>query len=106
MQLQQYHHESLSIYWPEMIVRAGGRVVHLTPVEFRLLSALVRRQGKVARYNELISEVWGEDRIGERANLKLYIWYLRRKIERDPSNPELIHTCRGIGYVFAPEPTG
>jgi two-component system, OmpR family, KDP operon response regulator KdpE len=86
-----------------MVVRVGGRVVHLTPVEFRLLTALVRRDGDVVPYNEIIKEVWGEEHVGDRANLKLYIWYLRRKIESDPSNPELIHTSRGVGYAFAPQ---
>jgi two-component system KDP operon response regulator KdpE len=87
-----------------MVVRVGGRVVHLTPVEFRLLTALVRRDGDVVPYNEIIREVWGEEHVADRANLKLYIWYLRRKIESDPSNPELIHTIRGVGYAFAPQP--
>ena len=64
--------------------------MHLTPIEFRRLSLLVRRRGWVVRYDQILRDVWGPAYVGERANLKLYIWYLRRKIERDPSNPELV----------------
>jgi len=85
-----------------MIVRVAGEEVHLTPIEFRLLSVLVRRRGWVVPYEQLLRDVWGPSYVGDRANLKLYVWYLRRKIERDPANPELILTRRGIGYIFGP----
>lgn len=92
----------LAVNWQEMTAEVDGRQVHLTPIEFRLLSLLVRRRGWVIPYAQILREVWGPSYVGDRANLKLYIWYLRRKIERDPGNPELILTRRGIGYLFGP----
>jgi two-component system KDP operon response regulator KdpE len=91
----------LELDWREMTVRRNGEPVHLTPIEFRLLSVLVWRRGWVVPYEQILRDVWGPSYIGERANLKLYVWYLRRKLERDPSNPQLIQTRRGIGYIFA-----
>ena len=96
------HIGNIEIDWREMIVRVAGEEVHLTPIEFRLLSVLVRRRGWVVPYEQLLRDVWGPSYVGDRANLKLYVWYLRRKIERDPANPELILTRRGIGYIFGP----
>lgn len=99
---EPFRYRNLEIDWPSMRVIVDGEDVHLTPIEFRLLALLVRRRGWVIPYEQILREVWGPSYIAERANLKLYVWYLRRKIERDPSNPTLIHTRRGIGYVFAP----
>ena len=81
------------------------RVVELTPTEFRLLEALVRRQGKVAGERELIQEVWGGYRQEEDASMvRRYILMLRKKIERDPSNPALLLTVRGFGYRLGTGP--
>ena len=99
---EPFRYRNLEIDWREMRVLVDGEDVHLTPLEFRLLSLLVRRRGWVIPYEQILRDVWGPSYIAERANLKLYVWYVRRKIERDPSNPELIQTRRGIGYIFAP----
>jgi DNA-binding response OmpR family regulator len=81
------------------------RVVELTPTEFRLLEALVKRQGKVAGERELIQEVWGGYRQEEDASMvRRYILMLRKKIERDPSNPSLLLTVRGFGYRLGTGP--
>ena len=64
----------------------GGRTLELTPTEFRLLEALVRRKGKVASDNDLMSEVWGETR-NDPALVRRYILMLRKKLELDPSQP-------------------
>jgi len=98
----EFRYKYLTIDWAEMSVTVDGAPVHLTPIEFRLLEVLVNRRGWVIPYAQILREVWGPACIGDRANLKLYVWYLRRKIERDASNPQLIHTRRGIGYIFAP----
>ncbi len=99
-QEEKFEYKHLSIDWPEILVSIDGKPVHLTPLEFRLLALLVRRQGWVVTYDQALSEVWGPSYVADRANLKLYVWYLRRKIERDPSHPELIITRRGMGYIF------
>ncbi|HDH09401.1 MAG TPA: hypothetical protein ENF84_00515 [Chloroflexi bacterium] len=83
-----------------VIVR--GEIVRLTPMEFRLLSALVRRAGQVVPHKTLLAEVWGPEYVDKTHYLKLYIRYLRRKIEKDPSKPRYILTEWGVGYYFKP----
>jgi DNA-binding response OmpR family regulator len=80
------------------------RVVELTPTEFRLLEALVRRQGQVAGERELIQEVWGDYRHEDASMVRRYILMLRKKIEKDPSNPSLLLTVRGFGYRLGTGP--
>jgi DNA-binding response OmpR family regulator len=75
-----------------------GRILELTPTEFRLLEALVRRSGKVATEAELVQEVWGAYRQDDTALVRRYILMLRKKIESDPANPARILTVRGFGY--------
>lgn len=82
----------------------NGRILDLTPTEFRLLEALVRRAGKVATEAELVQEVWGAYRQDDTALVRRYILMLRKKLEADPSNPHLILTVRGFGYRIGAEP--
>ncbi|MBC7250149.1 MAG: response regulator transcription factor [Anaerolineae bacterium] len=82
----------------EVIVR--GKTVSLTPTEFELLSCLVKNEGRVLPHKVLLRQVWGDEYVGETQYLKLYIRYLRQKIERDASNPEYILTEWGVGYRF------
>ncbi|HIE38273.1 MAG TPA: response regulator transcription factor [Anaerolineales bacterium] len=81
-----------------------GRPIHLTPTEFRLLLALARQAGQVVSREELVRQVWGSDYEGKRESLKLYILYLRRKLEDDPTRPRLLVSKRGVGYqLVAPD---
>jgi DNA-binding response OmpR family regulator len=80
------------------------RVLDLTPTEYRLLEALVRREGKVASEQELIQEVWGTYHSEDTALVRRYILMLRKKIESEPSNPEHILTVRGFGYRLGTGP--
>ena len=82
------------------LVWVGGEIVHLTPYEFYVLAALVRRAGEVVPREELVAEVWGPT--GKPHYLKLYIRQLRRKLEEDPRKPRYILTVWGIGYMFRP----
>jgi len=84
-----------------MTVWRNGRAVQLSPTEFKLLSVLFERRGWVISHDELVRRVWGPNALGYKDNLKLYILYLRRKIEEDPSDPKLILTRHGLGYMFA-----
>lgn len=78
--------------------------VHMTPTEFRLLLALARRAGQVVTHGELMRQVWGTDCASKRERLKLYIWYLRRKLEADPAHPHILVSTRGVGYrLIAPD---
>jgi DNA-binding response OmpR family regulator len=79
-------------------VRRAGRPVALTPMEFDLLVALLRRQGAVASRLELLSEVWGHASDVLTRTVDTHIGELRRKLERDPSTPQHILTVRKAGY--------
>jgi two-component system KDP operon response regulator KdpE len=74
--------------------------VDLTPTEFKLLSVLARYKGRVLPHEFLLTEVWGPEYVGEIDYLRLYISYLRRKLEKNKSKPSLIHNEWGIGYRF------
>ncbi len=82
-------------------VRVRGRPVHLTPKEFNLLAVLVREAGRVITRQELVTVAWGAEYADATDSLKLYIHYLRQKIEEDPEHPQYILTSRGVGYRFA-----
>jgi len=82
-------------------VRVRNELKHLTPKEFNLLGVLVRNAGRVVNRNELVTEAWGEEYSGAIDSLKLYIHYLRQKVEADPERPQYILTSRGVGYRFA-----
>ncbi len=82
-------------------VTVRGKVVHLTPKEFSLLGVLVRNSGRVITRADLVKEAWGTSYGYAVDSLKLYIHYLRLKIESDPQRPEYILTSRGVGYRFA-----
>ncbi|NPV07159.1 MAG: response regulator transcription factor [Anaerolineae bacterium] len=79
-------------------VSKNGQEVGLTPTEFRLLSTLVRAAGRVLPHRYLLTEIWGSDYADQLQYLRLYVRYLREKLEDDPTNPKLIITEWGIGY--------
>jgi len=81
-------------------VTKNGRPVELTPTEFRLLAVLVENAGRVLSHEQLLTRVWGYEYAGDTGYVKRYIWYLRQKLEEDPSNPQYIVTERGFGYSF------
>lgn len=81
-------------------VTVRGSLVELTPTEFHLLSYLARHRGQVISHQTLLTEVWGPQYSDQVEYLHLYIRYLRQKIERDPSKPEIIKTERSIGYYL------
>jgi len=93
-----YEHGRLFVDLEKHTVKVNGEHILLTQLEYKLLAALVEEAGKVVDYNTLLRRVWGEQYEGSREYLKLYIWYLRKKIEEDPSNPQLILTEEGVGY--------
>lgn len=72
--------------------------VKLTPTEFRLLSVLMRKVGRVITHEELIKDVWGADKKEGLGSLKLYIHYLRQKLEKNPRKPDYVLAEWGIGY--------
>jgi two-component system KDP operon response regulator KdpE len=82
----------------ERRVVRGSRTVHLSPIEYRLLSALMRHPGRVLTHEQLLGEVWGPLQTGNHHYLRIYMGHLRHKLERDPAHPEHIVTESGVGY--------
>jgi DNA-binding response OmpR family regulator len=80
------------------VVTKGGDLVSLTPTEFRLLSVLSERAGRVCSHGHLLERVWGPEWGDAVHHLRLYVGYLRRKLEDDPSNPRHILSEWGVGY--------
>jgi DNA-binding response OmpR family regulator len=80
--------------------------VILTPTEMRVLECLMRNPAVVLSRDALVDRIWGYDFYGDTNRIEVYIRRVRRKIEVDPTQPRYLHTVRGIGYVFRPEPAG
>ncbi len=80
-------------------VTVGGEPVSLTPTEYKLLVALMRHEGEVLSAQKLLESVWGYDEYDTHL-VEVHIANLRSKVERDPKNPERIHTLRAFGYRF------
>ena len=100
-----FRHENLCIDWRRFEVRLDDHAVTLSPIEFKLLSLLVERRGEVVTHGEILARVWGPNYdLGDRRYVKLYVWYLRKKLERDPSRPRWIITRNGLGYIFSADP--
>ncbi len=85
------------------LVRVGADEVHLTPIEFRLLEALVRHAGKVLTQRQLLVEVWGPQHSEQAQYLRVYMTQLRRKLEADPARPRHFRTEPGVGYRLVTE---
>jgi len=85
------------------LVSVGGREVHLTPIEYRLLATLIRHAGKVLTHQHLLREVWGPNHTEQAHYLRVFTAQLRRKIEADPARPRYILTEPGVGYRLAAE---
>jgi two-component system, OmpR family, KDP operon response regulator KdpE len=79
-----------------------GMEIDLSPIEFKLLAMLVRETGRPVSHSRLIAQVWGPEYVDCRHYLRLYIRYLRAKIEDLPESPELIQNEWGVGYRFEP----
>jgi two-component system KDP operon response regulator KdpE len=75
-----------------------GEIVHLTPLEYRLLATLVRDAGRVLTHRQLLREVWGPSHVESNHYLRIYMGHLRQKLERDAAQPEHIVTETGVGY--------
>jgi two-component system KDP operon response regulator KdpE len=92
--------DRLSIDFARREVLVDGGRVNLRPTEYRLLYHLVQNAGYVQTHEMLLTKVWGPEYREESHYLRLYITYLRQKIEQDPGSPKYILTERGVGYRF------
>ena len=87
-------------------IRRAGQPVKLTALEYRLLEALARRQGKVATHSQLLTEVWGPGGEGHTHSLRIYMAMLRKKLEADPTRPRHFITEPNVGYRLNLEAPG
>jgi len=92
---------TLSINYNSHEVFVSGRHVKLTPIEYRLLTELVRNEGRVLSHTFLLEKAWGSEYVNEPSFVKKYVYRLRQKLETDSREPQMLLTERGIGYRFA-----
>ena len=92
--------QDLAVDFQRRVVLVRGQPVKLRPTEYRLLYHLVNNAGWVMTHETLLSKVWGYEYRDDTQLLRLYITYLRQKIEPDPSDPKYIFNERGVGYRF------
>jgi two-component system, OmpR family, KDP operon response regulator KdpE len=89
---------------PARLVRRAGVEVHLTPIEYRLLSTLIANPGRVLTHRQLLREVWGPSHAEQNHYLRIYMGHLRQKLEHDPAQPRHLVTETAVGYRFLPSP--
>jgi two-component system KDP operon response regulator KdpE len=87
---------------PARRILRGEEEIHLTPIEFRLLAALLNNAGKVLTQRHLLNHVWGPNSVEHSHYLRIYMGHLRQKLEVDPARPQHLLTETGIGYRFMP----
>jgi len=83
-------------------VLRDGTTVHLTPIEYRLLSLLAGNAGKVLTHRQLLRDVWGPSHVEHSHYLRIYMAQLRQKLEADAARPRHFVTEPGVGYRFVP----
>ncbi len=96
-----FEHDNLKVDLAARKVFVNSAEVHLTPIEYKMLTTLVRHCGKVLTHRQLLKEVWGPDQVQETHYLRVFMAGLRRKIEDDPAQPRYLLTEQGVGYRLA-----
>ena len=94
----QVHFGSVQVDLATHEVRRAGQPVHLTPIEFRLLAALIAAQGRVMTHRQLLLQVWGAEYLDRPHYLRVHMANLRQKIESDPAQPRHLITELQVGY--------
>ena len=94
------HAGRMRIDLEQLRIEVDGRSAHLTPTEMRLLMFLADEPGRPRSRGEILRHLWQSDHVGGERTCDAHIWNLRRKIEREPSSPELVVTRRGVGYAL------
>jgi len=94
-----FEKEFLKVDFESRSVFINSEKIHLTPIEYKLLSVMIKYAGKVVTHKQLLEEVWGGEK-GEDFNqyARVYMAHLRRKIEPDPAHPKILITEVGVGY--------
>ena len=98
-----YSDDYLTIDLDQRRVTVGGEMMKLTPTEYKLLAYLVKNKGRILEFRQILQNVWGFEYMDDIDYLRVYIWHLRRKVERDPKNPEYLLNELNTGYRFEPK---
>jgi len=93
-----FHSGPLRVDLTARIVKVKGRIVQLSATEYSLLHLFVKHAGKVLTHGQILREVWGTEDVEKTGSLRVYVAYLREKLEANPAEPELLITEPGIGY--------
>ena len=99
--LLAYHHGDLVVDYEKHLVTLKGEMIHLTQIEFKLLSLLAKNSGKVLTYSYIMEKIWGPYVDNNNQILRVNMANIRRKIEKNPAAPEHVFTEIGIGYRMA-----
>ncbi|TFW70652.1 DNA-binding response regulator [Methylotenera oryzisoli] len=91
---------SIIVDLPKRLVSKNGQTIHLTPIEFRLFTELVKNAGRVVTQRQLLKEVWGPSYVDNEHYLRIYMSHLRQKLEDNPTQPEHLITEIGVGFRF------
>ena len=102
-QLQSFTFGNVEVDRQNRVVRRSGKEVHLTPIEYRLLTVLVANVGRVMTHRQLLREVWGPSQAGQSHYLRIYMGHLRQKLENDPTQPQYLLTETAVGYRLVAE---
>ncbi|URZ02869.1 response regulator [Clostridium felsineum] len=95
--------KNLSVDFNKRRVTINNKEVHLTPIEYKIMFLLCKYSGRVLTHNFIIKEIWGASVGNENQSLRVFMANLRRKIEKDPAQPEYIYTEVGVGYRLVDE---
>jgi two-component system KDP operon response regulator KdpE len=96
-----YSFGEITVDLPKRQVFRAFELVHLTPIEFRLLGILIRNAGRVVTQRQLLKEVWGPTYVESSHYLRIYMGHLRQKLEEDAAQPKYLITETGVGYRLA-----
>lgn len=101
--MESFEKDYLRIDFSKRSVYIDDREIHMTPIEYKLLALLVMNRGKVLTHNQILKKIWGYEEGADANNLRVFMATLRRKIEKDTTNPRFIITEVGVGYRFSEE---
>jgi DNA-binding response OmpR family regulator len=96
-----FNNGQIEIDWGSRQVWVRGKHVKFSPTEFKIMACLIKNRGWIVTHEQILEKAWGPNYIGDKSFVKLYIRYLRQKIEENPHKPQIIMTERGVGYFFA-----
>lgn len=93
-----FHNGEITVDFAAETATLSGQELHLTPIEYKLLTLLARNEGKVLTYSYITKEIWGSASGSEMASLRVFMAALRKKLEPSANSPQYIQTHVGIGY--------